>query len=272
MVNWSISDDTRVMPDLPTVEAEPSRRDALLALLVAVGGVAVGAVLARVFVDVALQRLAPGSSVGTEAAYTYPPSWYVSAGMAGEVVGFGLAIVLAMWWFQIPRDIWRFRIRDVYFIGLGVPLTMIALLIDLATISQQQSPQSAYGTMPNVTAPAQSAPTSSSLSTSLMVLLVLVLVPIAQQILFQGVVFSSLRWALGPYTRASVTCAAVIVAVVWCLLSFGIAVSYWPAIVLISLTQSYVFVRRRRIWPCVFTAVGFGAVFLLLWIMAVSGF
>lgn len=272
MVNWSISDDTRVMPDLPTVEVEPSRRDALLALLVAVGGVALAAVLARVFVDVVLVRLAPGSSVGTEAAFTYPPSWYVTAGMAGEVVGFGLAIVLAMWWFHIPRDIWRFRIRDFYFIGLGVPLTMIALLVDLATISQQQSPQSAYGTMPNVTTTATPAPPSSSLATFLMVLFVLVLVPIAQQILFQGVVFSSLRWAFGPETWASVVGAAVVVAALWSLLSVGIAVSYWPAIVIISLTQSYVFVTRRRIWPCVFTAAGFGVVFLILWLMALSGF
>ena len=263
--------DFEVRPALAEVEPGPSRRDGVFAFLVAIGGMAVAIGLSAPLVRAAKSLANDQRTLSDIAQFVYPPWWYIVATATAGIIGLGGAAAIVNWRWGLLRGKWQFRIRDFYYIGLGVPLVFFGIFLDLKFVSSQQVAPSNAWSVPDFS---NSVPPAALVTPHwayvLVAFVMLVPVPIVHEAFFRGALLGATRAITGISTWLVVSAVVVVVALLGCFYSAGFGFAFWPGLFLSNFILNWIVVRRGRLWPCVFTNVGFGLVFVALWYLNFS--
>lgn len=248
-----------MVTDQRTSVGSLSRRDGGgLCVLVAVGFV-VGEVLGVVGDALARVGFHNHMSLTQLAQLAQPPWWFVAAGLVGLWVGFLVAVGVAMYRYHVfERRTFSVRLSDLWFVAVGVVLQFGVGLIYTSDSVHHASKQenSIFGT-------------STGGAFVLLALMTAIGAPIVEELLFRGVLLAGLRRAVSKSRSALSTVLAVLLDG----LLFSAAHAEWSIYVglaIVGVVLAWIYVRTRRLAPCVLTHAGFNALAVIALVLARS--
>ena len=196
----------------------------------------------------------------------YPLWWILTAVAMATLLGLGVAASLVDRRWRLLSGIWQFQIRDVYFVALGVIVTLFGNLLDIALAPTQGNAAADSWAPPQFNATNAYANLVGPRSTFFVVaVLAVVALPVVHELFFRGVLLRALGAVVAKATIVTMLGEIVIVSLVSCVAGALFDVRAWPTLFIISAISSWVFLRRQRLWPSVFIYVGIGLTFLWAW-------
>lgn len=245
-----------VAPSLshPSPSENLVRRDGISILGVSLGGFIVGQIAALLLVSLAVSVANYQGTVSHLSKLAEPPWWYTMSSLLGLWLGFAVAILFLQVRFRVFSDAHVFQIRwtDGWFIALGIALQLvIGLLYKPFHVGGLNKPENRlFGN-------------AHGYEFALLCVMTGIIAPIMEELFFRGVLLRGLR-ALFSGVKTNV---AVVSAVVFDALLFAGAhgeIVQFPGLALVGIVLAVVYVRTRRIIPCVLTHAAFNGVAIIV--------
>jgi membrane protease YdiL (CAAX protease family) len=223
-----------------------TRNDGFATIGFAFGGFLLGQIAAVIMIVIAKSLANFHGSLSQLLKLGSPPWWFVAAELVGIWIGFGAAIAVVHHRHDVLRGVWRPRLSDVGYVvvGVGLQLVVDVLYAPFHSKSFGAPSQHLFGG-------------ASHVGFIVVAFLTAIGAPIVEETLFRGTLVPAFRALFG-----SDTVRATLLVIVADGLIFGLAHAEWvqlPGLAAVGMVLAWIFLRQRRLWPCIITHASFNA-------------
>jgi len=238
----------------PTPPDNMERRAGISILGISLGGFIVGQIAALLLISLAVSVANYQGTVSHLSKLAEPPWWFTMTSLLGLWLGFALAVLFMQVKFRVFSDAHVFYVRwsDFWFIVLGIGLQLvIGLLYKPFHVGGLNKPENRlFGN-------------AHGFEFALLCVMTGIFAPIMEELFFRGALLKGLR---GLFSRLQANVAIVSAVVLDAVLFAGAhgELVEFPGLALVGIVLAGIYVRTRRIVPCILTHAAFNGVAIVV--------